>query len=116
MDNMQGFAYQQQYVYPPQQNAWQYQAVQQQPFDAPDDCGWDALLEQIGSTTDAPPPQAQREPPAEAATITKQQLRSLNRRHLLIMVCNLQERLRQEIREKERMLLAYQAGSSQGRQ
>ncbi|MCL2105947.1 MAG: hypothetical protein FWH26_02645 [Oscillospiraceae bacterium] len=111
---MQGFAYQHQYAYPPQQNARQYQAVQEQPFDAPDDCAWDALLNQIRIDH---MPEGRPHSTSEQPAVTDKQLRALNRRHLLVMIRDLQvtvrgleEKVQQEKNEKESLLLAYQAG------
>ena len=45
--------------------------------------------------------------------ITEQQLRAMSRRHLLMMIRDLEEELRQQKEEKEAMLLAYRAGIAQ---
>ena len=46
----------------------------------------------------------------EEAVITQRQLRALKRKHLLIMIRDLEQELRQVKREKTELLLAYQAG------
>ena len=49
----------------------------------------------------------------EKAKITEQQLRALNRKHLLMMIRDLEKELKQVKRENEIMILAYQAGFAQ---
>jgi len=50
------------------------------------------------------------------ASITKQQLRTLKRKHLLIMMRDLERELRLAKNEKAELLLAYQAGCGLERQ
>jgi len=45
--------------------------------------------------------------------LTEQQLRALNRKHLLMMLRDLEEELQQAEEEKENLLLAYRAGLRQ---
>ena len=49
-------------------------------------------------------------------TMTQQQLRALSRRHLLVIIRDLEKELEQEKKEKESLLLAFKAGLEQGRQ
>ena len=56
-----------------------------------------------------------RAAPQEAA-ITERQLRALSRKHLLIMVRDIEKELRQAKEERESLFLAYNAGLSQRRQ
>ena len=51
-----------------------------------------------------------------APTMTERQLRALSRKHLMLMIRDLEAELRQERAEKKDLLMAYQAGLSQGRQ
>ena len=57
-------------------------------------------------------------PPAASTkpALTEQQLRVLNRKHLLMMLRDLEEELQRVGEEKENLLLAYQAGLRQRRQ
>lgn len=48
--------------------------------------------------------------------MTERQLRALSRKHLMLMIRDLEAELRQEKAEKKDLLMAYQAGFSQGRQ
>jgi len=45
--------------------------------------------------------------------MTKQQLRAMSRRHLLLMIGDLTQELEKASAERERMLLAYQWGLQQ---
>ena len=47
-------------------------------------------------------------------SITDQQLRVLSRKHLMVMLRDLEKELQQFMEERERTYLAYQAGLSQG--
>jgi len=51
------------------------------------------------------------EEPAEPE-MTERQLRALSKKHLLIMIRDLKKALNREKKEKENLLLAYQAGSA----
>jgi len=51
-----------------------------------------------------------------APPMTERQLRALSRKHLMLMIRDLEAELRQEKAEKKDLLMAYQAGFSQGRQ
>ncbi|MCL2487849.1 MAG: hypothetical protein FWE80_04120 [Oscillospiraceae bacterium] len=60
-------------------------------------------------------PSQAAQPPAEPA-ITEKQLRALSRKHLLMMIFDLQEELNRVTQENEKMITAYRAGLAQGRQ
>jgi hypothetical protein len=49
-----------------------------------------------------------------AAAITERQLRALNRKHLLVMILDLENELARERAEKENLFRTYQAGRSAG--
>ena len=58
-------------------------------------------------------PMARRaENSADASAITEKQLRALGKRHLLMMIRDLEKELRREREEKQHLLMAYQAGRS----
>jgi len=54
-----------------------------------------------------------RAKPVQGSTMTDQQLRALNRRHLLIIIRDLEKELKQIREEKENMLIAFRAGAMQ---
>ncbi|MCL2106272.1 MAG: hypothetical protein FWH26_04320 [Oscillospiraceae bacterium] len=59
-------------------------------------------------------PPAPQSPERAEAAVTEKQLWALSRRHLFVMIRNLEEELRRERKEKEDLLLAYQAGLLRG--
>ena len=84
--------------------------VQQEPHRGP------SLEELLQPFREEPEPFVKRrgnKNPSTNAAITDQQLRALNRKHLLIMIRDLEKELRQKVEEIDNMLLAYQAGIAQ---
>jgi len=77
--------------------------------------GTDPFFEIVAQLMDddfsSPMAESRQTPP-----ITDQQLRALTRKHLLMMLRDLEKELMQERGEKEHLLLACRAGLPQGRQ
>jgi len=69
-----------------------------------------AQLMEAGAGLSSPLAESNQAPP-----ITDQQLRALTRKHLLMMLRDLEKELIQERSEKERLLLACRAGLPKGR-
>ena len=69
----------------------------------------DQLLSAVSASDSAPPvPRNAFAPPPPA--FTRRQLRALSRKHLLLMLRDLERELQQTRRERDRMLIACQAG------
>ena len=68
------------------------------------------LTEEDGEDFDFPAAECRK--PA----MTDQQLRALSRKHLLMMLCDLEKELQQERSEKKNLLLACRAGLPRGQQ
>jgi hypothetical protein len=51
----------------------------------------------------------------DSPAITEKQMRLFSRRHLMAMLCEIEEERQRVTEERDHLLLAYQAGLSQGR-
>jgi|GEM_PF-6871629 len=61
-----------------------------------------------------PPLESEENPRTEETRITPQQLKALSRKHLMIMLSDLEKELKRVNKENQNMILAYKAGIAQG--